>query len=311
LRLFAAQCIRHHDNSVNESRENENNAAGRESREKRDPLSRGTKLGPYEIVELLGAGGMGDVYRARDTRLDRDVALKILRAGLLPDEVKRRQFHKEAMALARLSHPSIMVIYDVGQDAGTDYLVMECVPGETLLEKLKTGPLPENDVASLGIQIADALEDAHDHGVIHRDLKPANIMVTTKRQVKVLDFGLAKLLVPIGDFSETQPTSGTLPYMAPEQLRGEVADARTDIYGLGTVLFEMATGRRAFQEGLLIDLIDGVLHQSPPLLRELNPHLSGDLERIVAKALEKNRDLRYQRAADLRADLARLVPAGN
>src|SRR5580693_694014 len=194
-------------------------------------LTSGTKLGPYEILAPLGAGGMGEVYRARDPRLDREVALKILPAGLLADEAARRRFRKEALALAKLSHSHIAVIHDVGEEAGVDYLVMECVPGQSLAEKLKSGSLPEKEVASLGAQIAEALEEAHEHGVIHRDLKPGNIMVTPKGQAKVLDFGLAKLLRPAAEttatesFTETQGIAGTLPYMAPEQLTGEAVDA--------------------------------------------------------------------------------------
>jgi serine/threonine protein kinase len=196
----------------------------------------GSQIGSYQILSLLGAGGMGEVYRARDTRLDRDVALKVLPAGLLADEAVRRRFRKEALALAKLNHPHIAVIHDVGEEAGVDYLVMECVPGQSLAEKLKSGALPEKEVASLGAQIADALEEAHEHGVIHRDLKPGNIMITPKAQVKVkvLDFGLAKLLRPPANitaagtmatesFAETHGVAGTLPYMAPEQLTGEIA----------------------------------------------------------------------------------------
>ncbi len=273
-------------------------------------LKSGTKLGPYEILALLGVGGMGEVYRAHDPRLGRDVALKVLPTGLLADEVARGRFYREAKALAMLNHPHIAVIHDVGQEAGVDYLVMECVSGESLAEKLKSGALAENEVVSLGEQIAEALQEAHEQGVVHRDLKPANIMVTAKGQVKVLDFGLAKLLVSTESFTDLQSTAGTvagtLPYMAPEQLRGESADARVDIYALGAVLFEMAFGRRAFQESLLMRLIEAILHQPPPFPRPFNPQVSAELERIIAKTLEKNRDLRYQNAADLRADLAHL-----
>jgi len=310
LRLFASQCHQHHADSQVGSSESEEDPLMPPTRAKSLAPVTGTKLGPYEIVAPLGTGGMGEVYRARDPRLDRDVALKILPEGLLGDEIARRQFRREAMALARLSHPHIAVIYDVGQEAGVDYLVMECVQGESLAEKLKSGPLEEQEVVSLGAQVAEALEEAHQQGVVHRDLKPANIMVTTKQQVKVLDFGLAKLLISTASFTETQSPAGTLPYMAPEQLNGESADARTDIYGLGTVLFEMAAGRQVIQERLMIRLIDAILHQPPVRLREINPRLSPELERIVAKTLEKNRDLRYQSAAELRADLARLIRAG-
>jgi serine/threonine protein kinase len=227
----------------------------------------GQQLGSYKIVFLLGAGGMGDVYRAHDARLDRDVALKVLPTGLLADEAARRRFRKEALALAKLPH--IAVIHDVGEEGGMDYLVMECVPGQSLAEKLLSGALLEKEVASYGAQIADGLEEAHEHGVIHRDLKPGNIMVTPKGQVKVLDFGLAKLLRPENDMmatesvTETQSIAGTLPYMAPEQLAGEPADARTDICALGAVLFEMAVGRRPFQEDSTPRLTGAILHQTP------------------------------------------------
>jgi eukaryotic-like serine/threonine-protein kinase len=282
----------------------------------------GSQIGSYQIVSLLGAGGMGEVYRARDTRLDRDVALKVLPAGLLADEAVRRRFRKEALALAKLSHPHIAVIHDVGEEAGVDYLVMECVPGQSLAEKLKSGPLPEKEVASLGAQIADALEEAHEHGVIHRDLKPGNIMITPKGQVKVLDFGLAKLLrppanimtanimaadtMPTESFAETQGVAGTLPYMAPEQLTGEPVDGRTDIYALGVVLFEMAAGRRPFQEDSAPRLTDAILHQAPVSPRALNSRMSPELERITLKCLEKSPADRYQSAKEVQVDLRRL-----
>jgi serine/threonine-protein kinase len=272
----------------------------------------GTNLGSYQILSLLGAGGMGEVYRSRDIRLDRDVALKVLPAGLLADEAARRRFRKEALALAKLNNPHIAVIYDVGEEAGVDYLVMECVPGQSLAEKLKSGALPGKEVASLGAQIAEALEEAHEHGVIHRDLKPGNIMVTPKGQAKVLDFGLAKLLRPMSDamatesFSETQGVVGTLPYMAPEQLTGEPVDARTDLYALGAVLFEMAVGRRPFQEDSAPRLTDAILHQPPVSPRALSPRVSPELERIILKCLEKEPENRYQSAKEVQVDLRRL-----
>jgi serine/threonine protein kinase/Flp pilus assembly protein TadD len=277
----------------------------------------GSQIGSYQIVSLLGAGGMGEVYRARDTRLDRDVALKVLPVGLLADEAARRRFRKEALALAKLSHPHIAVIHDVGEEAGVNYLVMECVPGHSLAEKLKSGALTEKEVAPLGAQIADALEEAHEHSVIHRDLKPGNIMVTPKGQVKVLDFGLAKLLrpaanimaadtMPTESFAETQGVAGTLPYMAPEQLTGEPVDARTDIYALGVVLFEMAAGRRLFQEDSAPRLTDAILHQQPVSPRALNSRVSPELERIILKCLEKSPEDRYQSAKEVQVDLRRL-----
>jgi serine/threonine protein kinase len=276
-------------------------------------LKNGAKLGPYEIVAPLGAGGMGEVYRARDSRLDRDIALKVLPAGMFADEAARRRFRKEALALAKLSHAHIAVIHDVGEEDGVDYLVMECVPGQSLAEKLKIGSLPEKEVVSFGGQIAEALEEAHEHGIVHRDLKPGNIMVTPKGQVKVLDFGLAKLLRPAADamatqsFTETQGIAGTLPYMAPEQLTGEPIDARTDIYVLGTVLFEMAVGTRPFEEDSVPRLTDAILHQQPVSPRALNSRVSLELERIVLKCLEKSPENRYQSAKEVQVDLRRLT----
>ena len=276
------------------------------------PLKSGTKLGPYEIVAPLGAGGMGVVYRAHDQRLQRDVAIKVLTTGLLASDLARSRFHKEALALAKLSHPHIAVIYDVGEEAGVDYLVMECVPGESLADKLKLGALPETEVGSLGEQIAAALEEAHEHGVVHRDLKPSNVMVTPKGQVKVLDFGLAKLLAPEGtgestqSQAETREAGGTPPYMAPEQLRGELIDARTDLWALGALLYEAATGQRPFRETLHARLIDAILHEQPAAPRLVNPKLSPGMAAILQKALQKDRNCRYQTTAELRADLKSL-----
>ena len=277
-----------------------------------EALKSGTKLGPYVIVGPLGSGGMGVVYRAHDQRLQRDVAIKVLTSGLLAGELARARFHKEALALAKLSHPHIAMIYDVGEEAGLDYLVMECVPGESLADKLKLGALPEAEVAALGEQIAEALEEAHEQGVVHRDLKPSNVMVTAKGQVKVLDFGLAKLLAPEGtgentrSQAETREAGGTPPYMAPEQLRGELIDGRTDLWALGALLYEAATGQRPFRETLHARLIDAILHEEPvaPLL--VNPKLSPEMAAILRKALQKDPKQRYQTAGEIRADLESL-----
>ncbi len=217
----------------------------------------GKTLSHYRIVEKIGAGGMGEVYRAHDERLERDVALKVLPTGTLADEANRKRFRKEALALSKLNHPHIATVHDFDTQAGTDFLVMELVEGVTLSDKLAGGPLLEKELARLGMQLAEALEEAHERGVVHRDLKPGNVMVTAKGQVKVLDFGLAKLLRPdvasatatTESFTETQAVAGTLPYMAPEQLRGEGVDARTDIHALGAVLYEMATGQGLFRTG--------------------------------------------------------------
>jgi eukaryotic-like serine/threonine-protein kinase len=280
--------------------------------ESRKMFESGTKLGPYQILSRLGAGGMGVVYRARDGRLERDVAIKVLSPGLLPDEAARKRFNKEALALAKLNHPNIATVYDVGELNDTDYLVMECVPGHSLAEESKSRPVTETEAVALGVQIAMALEEAHEHRIVHRDLKPGNIMVTPKGQVKVLDFGLAKFLWAPGDsdvtesFTQTQNMAGTLPYMAPEQLRGEPADARTDIHALGAVLFEIVTGKRLYQEGSVPRLTDAILHQQPVAPRALNARVSPELERIILKCLEKDRENRYQSAKELAVDLRRL-----
>ncbi len=278
-------------------------------------LKAGTKLGPYEIVARLGAGGMGVVYRAHDGRLERDVAIKVLPLGLLADESARRQFRKEALALAKLNHPNIAAVYDVGEQEGADYLVMECVPGKSLAEEAAAASRPDKEVLTLGIQIAAALEEAHEQGVVHRDLKPGNIMVTPKRQVKVLDFGLARILRVAGDssatasFAQTQNMAGTLPYMAPEQLRGEPADERTDIHALGAVLFEIVTGQRLYREDSTPQLTDAILHRQPVAPRALNARVSPELERIILKCLEKERENRYQSAKEIGVDLRRLSSA--
>ncbi len=277
-----------------------------------ETLKSGTKLGPYEILAAIGAGGMGVVYRARDGRLERDVAIKVLPLGLLTDAAARKRFRKEALALARLNHPNIATVHDVGEQEGTDYLVMECVAGQTLAEEVKSGSLAEKEAVALGVQIAAALDEAHEQGVVHRDLKPANIMVTPKRQAKVLDFGLARILRAVGDFSATesltqnQNIAGTLAYMAPEQLRGEPADARTDIHAVGAVLFETVTGKRPYYEDSVPQLTDAILHQQPVAPRALNARVSPEMERIVLKCLEKEPENRYQSAKELGVDLRRL-----
>jgi len=231
-------------------------------------ISAGTRLVPYEIVSFIGAGGMGEVYRARDTRLDRTVAVKILPTHLSSSPQARQRFDREAKAISSLSNPHICPLYDVGHQDGVDFLVMEYLEGETLAQRLKNGPLPPEQVFRYAIQITDALDTAHRHGVIHRDLKPGNTMLT-KTGAKLLDFGLAKVRAAEAMAgvtalpSETAPLTaegtilGTLQYMAPEQLEGKEADARTDIFALGTVIYEMATGRKAFEGKTQASLILG------------------------------------------------------
>ncbi|HEY6946257.1 MAG TPA: serine/threonine-protein kinase, partial [Candidatus Acidoferrum sp.] len=271
----------------------------------------GQTLGHYRILDKVGAGGMGVVYLARDEQLERDVAVKVLPSGTLSDDAARKHFRKEATALAKLNHPHIETVYDFGTQDGIDFLVMEYVPGKTLADRLSTGALPEKEIIELGIQIASALQEAHDRGIVHRDLKPANIALTAKGYAKILDFGLAKLLRPVEEgttevFSDSQAAAGTLPYMPPEQLKGERVDGRADIYTIGAVLYEMSTGRRAFREELASRLIDAILHQSVVTPRALNPRISPHLEAIILKCLDKDPDRRYQSAKELLVDLRRL-----
>jgi eukaryotic-like serine/threonine-protein kinase len=271
----------------------------------------GKTFSHYRILEKLGAGGMGVVYRARDEQLQRDVAIKVLPAGSLSTDEARRQFRKEAQMLAQLNHPNIEAVYEFASEADMDFLVMEFVPGMTLAEKLFRGTLPQREIITLGLQIAAALDEAHQRGIIHLDLKPANIALASKGQAKVLDFGLAKFLHPLDESTADYLTSassvaGTLPYMAPEQLRGETVDGRADIHAVGAVLYEMATGRRAFAEEIPSRLIDAILNQDPPPPRTLNRRLSPELDSIIVKCLDKNPDQRYQSAKELLVDLRRL-----
>jgi serine/threonine protein kinase/tetratricopeptide (TPR) repeat protein len=273
----------------------------------------GKRLGRYLVLAEAGAGGMGTVYRAHDERLDRDVALKILNPAALGGEQGRARFRNEAVALARLNHPNIGAVYDFDSHEGVDFLVMEYVDGQTLAARVVQGCLTEKEAGTLGMQIASALEEAHRNGVIHRDLKPGNVMLTPKGGAKVLDFGLAKLLGPPGslsatlDLTATSAAIGTPPYMAPEQLTGAPVDARTDIYALGLILYEMVTGRRAFREELATMLVDAILHRAPVSPRAIQDTISPEFERIVMKCLEKDPDDRYQSARELEVDLRRLV----
>ncbi len=272
----------------------------------------GQTLGHYRVLEKIGEGGMGVVYRARDERLERDVALKLLPADALADDAARRQFRKEALALARLNHPNIGAVYDFDCQDGTDFLVMEYVPGSTVGEKVAAG-ISEKEILQLGRQLAAGLAGAHEQGIVHRDLKPANLRVTPDGQLKILDFGLAKLLHPDPGWdatvtvTEAGAVAGTVPYMAPEQLRGEDIDARTDIYAAGAVLYEMSTGQRPFSQSLHAHLVDDILHQPPLPPSALNPRISPVLESIILKALDKDPDRRYQSAKELRVDLDRLA----
>jgi eukaryotic-like serine/threonine-protein kinase len=274
----------------------------------------GQTLGHYRILEKVGAGGTGVVYRARDEQLDREVAVKVLHAGALNDDTARKHFRKEALALAKLNHPNIGTVYEFDTQEGIDFLVMEYFPGKTLAEQLVGRTLSEKDVIALGIQIASALEEAHERGIVHRDLKPGNIAITAKGSAKVLDFGLAKLLHPLEEgptevWGDSQAGAGTLPYMPPEQLSGKRVDARADIYTIGAVLYEMASGRRAFRDGVVTRLIEAILHQPPIPTRALNPRISPELDSIILKCLDKDPARRYQSAKELLVDLHRMQPA--
>ena len=290
-------------------------------------LASGARLGPYEVLSPLGAGGMGEVYRARDTRLGRDVAIKVLPATASSDPDRRRRFEQEARAASALSHPNICVLHDIGstsspQAAGgatIDFLVMELLEGETLAHRLRKGRLPLEQALDLGAQVAGALAAAHKHGIVHRDLKPANIMLVRSGaglQAKLLDFGLAKLQaepVPPGDGVSALPTEGpattpgavmgTAPYMAPEQLEGKEADARTDLFAFGCVLYEMLTGRRAFAGESEAAVISAIMTSEPPPVASLQPGTPPALERLVTACLAKDPDARRQSAHDVAEEL--------
>ena len=273
----------------------------------------GQVLGHYRIVEQVGAGGMGVVFRAHDEQLDRDVALKILPKVAFLSESARRQFRREALSLARITDPNVTMAFDFGRDDGIDYLVTEYVPGITLDSKLAGRPLPESEVLTLGKQLASGLETAHREGVIHRDLKPGNLRVTPDGRLKILDFGLAFLLQPESEtavtasLTSTYSDAGTLPYMAPEQIKGQKTDARTDVWAAGAVLYEMSTGKRPFADLTGAQLVAAILEQEPVVPRALNPKISEGLERVILRALQKDPKERYQSAGDLRIDLANLA----
>src|ERR1700741_174338 len=277
----------------------------------------GQRLGPYEILSAIGAGGMGEVYRARDTRLERTVAVKILPDHLSDIAELRERFEREARTIASLNHPHICTLYDIGQQDGTDFLVMEYLEGETLAHRLKKGPLPLAQALQYAVEISDALDKAHRKGITHRDLKPGNILLT-KQGAKLLDFGLAKLkqeAAPGASLSQ-RPTAesgmtaegtilGTLQYMAPEQVEGKTneIDARTDIFAFGVVVYEMATGRKAFEGKSQASVMAKILESEPPSMASLQPMTPPTLDRAVKTCLEKNPDNRWQAASDLCREL--------
>ena len=285
------------------------------------PLAPSTRLGPYEILSSIGAGGMGEVYRARDTRLDRTVAIKVLPEHLSSNPQLRERFDREAKAISSLSHPHICPLYDVGHQDGVNFLVMEFLEGETLAHRLRKGPLAPDQVLQYAIQITDALDTAHRHGVVHRDLKPGNIMLV-KTGAKLLDFGLAKVRAAEAasgmtalPTQTTPPTRegtilGTLQYMAPEQLEGKEADARTDIFALGAVIYEMATGRKAFDGATQANLIAAILERDPPPISAIQPLSPPALDRVLRICLAKNPDARWQAAHDILVQLKWINDAG-
>ena len=289
------------------------------------PLGPGAKLGPYEVLAPLGAGGMGEVYRAKDTRLDRTVALKVLPEHLAANPDLRQRFEREARAVSSLNHPHICALFDVGHQDGIDFLVMEHLEGETLGDRLVRGPLPTDQVLRHGAEIADALDKAHRQGIVHRDLKPGNIMLT-KSGAKLLDFGLAKLqgataapaasvlsALATGErpLTEAGTVLGTFQYMAPEQLEAKEADARTDIFALGSILYEMATGKRAFAGKSQASLIAAILSAEPPPLSSLQPMAPPALEQLVKVCLAKDPDERLQTAHDVMQELKWIAEAGS
>ncbi len=275
-------------------------------------IETGLHLGPYEIVSAIGAGGMGEVYKARDTRLDRSVAIKVLPSHLSSSPQLRERFDREARAISSLNHPNICTLHDVGHQEGIDYLVMELLEGETLAERLTRGPLPLTDVLKYGAQIADGLARAHRQGITHRDLKPGNIMLT-KSGAKLLDFGLARV-APVTILADAlteqqKPLTaegtilGTFQYMAPEQIEGLEADARTDIFAFGAVLYEMTTGRRAFEGKTKTSLIAAIVDRDPPSIATMLPSTPPALEQVIRTCLAKDPDDRWQSVHDIQLQL--------
>src|SRR3989440_1817326 len=280
-------------------------------------LAPGTQLGPYEIVSPLGAGGMGEVYRARDARLDRTVAIKILPAQFSADPVHKQRFEREAKTISQLNHPHICVLHDIGHQDGIDYLVMECVEGETLAKRLEKGPLALEQVLKLGAQIADALDKAHRSGVVHRDLKPGNIMLTSAG-AKLLDFGLAKPAATLtASVTQSSPMTeqgtivGTFQYMSPEQVEAKELDGRSDIFSLGAVLYEMLTGQRAFQGKGQLSVASAILEKEPAPISSVKPMTPPMLDHAIRRCLAKDPEERWQAARDLAIELKWIGESGN
>src|SRR5271163_4061936 len=287
-------------------------------------LTAGTKLGPYEIQSPLGAGGMGEVYRARDTRLDRTVAVKVLASHLSSSPELKQRMEREGRAISSLNHPHICQLYDIGSQDGTDYLVMEFLEGETLAERLRKGAMPLAEVLKIGIAVAEALAVAHRSGIVHRDLKPGNIMLTSGG-AKLMDFGLAKPLItqsttsgsppsftaaatlsglsPLSPLTSAGSIIGTIQYMSPEQIEGKEADARSDIFAFGAVLYEMVAGKRPFAGKSQISLASSILESDPEPVGKLKPATPPAFEHVVTTCLQKNPDERYLAAHDIKLEL--------
>ncbi len=287
------------------------------------PLTPGAHLGPYEISGPLGSGGMGEVYRARDTRLERTVAIKILPPQFSSDPVRKQRFEREAKTISSLNHPNICTLHDIGHQDGTDYLVMECVEGETLAKRLEKGPLPLEQVLKFGMHIADALDKAHRSGVVHRDLKPGNIMLTATG-AKLLDFGLAKPTAPLtsvatltaaatqdSPVTEQGTIVGTFQYMSPEQVQGKEVDGRSDIFSLGAVLYEMVTGKRAFEGKSQLSVASAILEKDPEPISKIKPTTPPALDHAIRRCLTKEPERRWQSAGDLAGELEWVAESGS
>ena len=275
-----------------------------------EELTANSNISHYRIVSKIGAGGMGEVYKAHDSRLDREVAIKMLPPEFATDEDRLRRFEQEAKATSALNHPNILTVYDIGEHDGSPFIVSELLDGEELRQRLDEGPIPLRKVTEYAQQIVSGLTTAHEKGIVHRDLKPENLFITNDDRVKILDFGLAKLRAPKTDIQGSEDATrraitnpgvvmGTVGYMSPEQVRGASTDHRSDIFSFGTILHEMITGRRAFQHETMAETMSAILKEEPEELTESNPNISPSLERIVRRCLEKKPERRFQTASDL------------